>query len=217
MVDANFFAELERDNSRTFWRANQHRYDERVRAPFLALLDAIGTPGSPWRVYRPHRDTRFSTDTSPYKTFIGAVCQLDGGTGWFVRVDRRGLFVAAGMPMLARDQLVRFRDAIASEAAGVAFVDAVDRTRSAGREVTTGRYAPLVGAPRGFARDHPRIEWLRAKGVELPLHVGTPQWLATGGAGRRVRGLLEGGGDVTGWLERHVGPSTLSPEEIWGR
>lgn len=215
-----FFAHLEANNDRDWWTANVATYRELVRAPFEHLLDDLGPlVGEPleWRIYRPQRDTRFAADKSPYKTFIGAVTQRAGGTGHFVQISRRGLLVGNGYPMLARDQLARFRAAIDDAGSGDAFVEAVRRSEAAGVSVTGGRWEPLATAPRGFRRDHPRIEWLRARGVEIPHRVGAPDWLRTDDAAEHVARLLDSGREVTDWLDRHVGPSELTPEEIWSR
>ena len=105
----DFFAELVENNTAAWWAANKTTYDTTVRAPFLALLDSLHDYDSPWRVYRPQRDTRFSADKTPYKTFIGAAHQERSGNGHFIRLDRKGLLLGSGYPMLARDQLIRFR------------------------------------------------------------------------------------------------------------
>lgn len=210
-----FFDELERNNTTAWWRQNRQRYDECVRSPFVRLLEEL--PVQPWRVYRPNRDTRFSADKQPYKTFIGAVAQEPGGTGHFVQLSARGLLVGNGYPMMARDQLARFREAVDREASGIAFGDAVASTTAAGHAVTGGRYEPVATAPRGYRRNHARIEWLRWKGVEIAERAGTPEWLFGFDTADEVERLLRIGSDVTDWLDRHVGPSELSPEEIWGR
>jgi uncharacterized protein (TIGR02453 family) len=215
-----FFADLEVHNDRDWWTANVATYRELVRAPFEQLLGGLGPlvgERLDWRIYRPQRDTRFAADRSPYKTFIGAVTQRAAGTGHFVQVSRRGLLVGNGYPMLARDQLARFRAAVADDASGEDFVAAVRRSEDAGIEVTSGRWDPLKTAPRGFRRDHPRIRWLCARGVEIPRRVGAPEWLHTDGAAEQVARLLGSGREVTDWLDRYVGPSELTPEEIWGR
>jgi hypothetical protein len=57
----------------------------------------------------------------------------------------------------------------------------------------------------------------RARGVEIPQRVGAPEWLHTAAAAEHVARLLGSGRQVTDWLDRHVGPSELTPEEIWAR
>lgn len=134
-----------------------------------SALDPGG--GSAWRVYRPHRDTRFQPDRGPYKTFAGALKFSDDGTGRFLMLDRRGLLAAWGSPMFARDQLELYRTAVSDETAGSAFVAAVRAVERAATRVKPGRFPPLTGTPRGFRADHPRIEYLRWKGVEVPVRI----------------------------------------------
>jgi uncharacterized protein (TIGR02453 family) len=212
-----FFAELERDNSRAFFTAHRDRYDRAVRAPFLALLDALDAAGAAaWRVYRPNRDTRFQPDRGPYKTFAGAIRPSDDGTGRYLMLDRRGLLAASGAPMLARDQLARYREAVAADASGTAFVAAVGRVQDAGGRVKPGRFEPLTGTPRGYPRDHPRIEQLRWKGVEVPVRIAETTTLPADELLAAVRAAWALGAELSAWLASHVGPTELSPEEVYG-
>lgn len=216
---ARFFTALAADNSREFWSRHAGEYEREVRLPFLALVEAVGARlpdlAVPWRVYRPQRDVRFSADKSPYKTFVGAVAASPTGTGYFLQVSARGLLVAAGYPMLARDQLARYRSAVAG-AGGSGLITAIRAAEEAGQPVTPGRWDPLTRAPRGFPADHPRAPWLRWKGVELPARVGIPEWADTDEAPDRILALWRRGAPVLDWLDAEVGPSTLSPEEAWG-
>lgn len=212
----DFFAELEDNNNRDWWTANKADYQTTVRTPFEQLLEQVDETLE-WRIYRPHRDTRFAKDKTPYKTFIGAVTQRPSGNGHFIQISRRGLLIGSGYPMMAKDQLERFRAALDQNGLGNQFLGAVRTTREQQIEVTPGRYPPLTTAPRGYTKDHPRIEWLRAKGVEIPQHLGSPTWLSTPKASAEIRERLMVGHAVVDWLNQHVGASHLTPEEIWGR
>jgi uncharacterized protein (TIGR02453 family) len=211
-----FFAELEQDNSKDLFAANRDRYEERVRRPFLDLLAAL--PGDPerWRVYRPTRDTRFAKDKTPYKTFIGAIGPGPAAVGRYVMVDARGLLVATGAPMLAPDQLDRYRAAVDGDA-GSQLAAIVDELRQDGHHVKPGRHEPLRTAPRGYPRDHRRIELLRWRGVEVSARLGTPAWLETVAAPERITATWDVAADLEAWLDLHVGASDLPPEEIWAK
>ncbi len=197
--------------TREWFAAHRDAYERDVRAPLEGLLEQLG--GS-WRVYRPYRDVRFSRDKEPIKRFAGAVAEQASGTGRFVRIDVRGLFVSSGLPMPARDQLVRLRAALADDGTGSAFGAAVAEVEASWQAVTPGRFAPLRGTPRGFRADHPRIGWLRWKGVEMPTLLGPLDW---GVAAARAVGAWAAAAPVDDWLGRHVGPSSLSPQERYGR
>jgi uncharacterized protein (DUF2461 family) len=59
-------------------------YEEAVKAPFGSLSAEVEREIGPLRVFRPHRDVRFSKDNfckgrSPYKTNAAAVTEGEGG------------------------------------------------------------------------------------------------------------------------------------------
>jgi uncharacterized protein (TIGR02453 family) len=199
-----WFTACAADNTRDFWAANKDAYDEQVRQPFLELLRDAGEDVGAWRVYRPHRDTRFSPDGGPLKTFLGALHVDARGTGRYVQVDARGLLASSGLPYLAPDQLSRWRSAVASPA-GDALSAAVDSARAAGAAIKSGYPEPLKRVPKGYDADHPRATWLRWKGIEAyrrrhDLTVDPSSWLLdTWAAGR----------DLCEWLAAEVGASTM--------
>lgn len=198
-----WFARATADNTREFWAREKQRYAEEVRAPFLALLAAVDDDPGAWKVYRPHHDTRFAKDRGPLKTFLGALRIEPDGTGRYLQVDARGLLASSGMPYLAPDQLPRWRAALLDDATGAAFADAVARATAAGGTLKSGYPEPLVTAPRGVSPEHPRITWLRWKGVEV---YGRAEALEPA---ERVVSLWRAGRPVGAWLAAHVGASTL--------
>jgi uncharacterized protein (TIGR02453 family) len=212
-----FFAELEQNNNRDWWTRNKGRYHLVVRQPFENLLTDLGTTFGDWRIYRPHRDTRFAHNKEPYKNFIGAVAQQTSGNGVFVQISSKGLLLGTGYPMMAKDQLTTFREAIADDATGTDFVNRMRKVNRAGTLVTGGRYEPLKRNPKGYPPGHPRDGLLRWKGVEIGQRLETPQWLAKAHAPKKIHEAIDKGRPITDWLDTLVGPSSLSPEEIWGR
>lgn len=207
-----FFAELEGNNERTWWLANRARFESSVRAPLAALLDELEPVAGPFHVFRMNRDVRFAKDKSPYKTAQGAVAEAEGGTRLYVQISAAGLFVGGGMYHGATDQIARMRCGIHDESTGAGFVAAVAAVRQAGLTVDGGMEPPLATAPRGFARDHPRIEYLRWKGCTASKDFGAPKWLHTTAVADRVRGVWTKAEPLFCWLDAHVGPSELPPE-----
>lgn len=205
-----FYDELAADNTRAWWQANKARYDANVRGPMeafaLEVLDEFG----PLHVFRPHRDTRFAKDKTPYKTELGAVTESEGGCSYYVRLGADGLYAGAGYYRMAPDQLQRYRTAVASEA-GEGLVAAVADLRSQGFEL--GGDA-LKSAPRGFAKDHPRIELLRHKGLYAGKAFAPAAWFATRAARERIVGAWHASAPLARWLDSHVGPSELPPDEL---
>jgi len=204
----DFYDGLEEDNSRDYWQAHKPVYDSAVRAPMEALLEELAPEFGEGKIFRPNRDVRFSADKSPYKTSIAAVL----GEGGYVQLSAAGLGVGNGMYMMAPDQLERFRAAIDDERTGGALVELVAATRAKDIEVTA--HESLKTAPRGYPKDHPRIDLLRMKGVITWREWPVAPWLSTAKAKTRVVDLLRASRPVAGWLDEHVGPSTMPGR--WG-
>jgi uncharacterized protein (TIGR02453 family) len=205
-----FYEQLEADNSRSFWQANKHRFDECVKQPMVELTEALDEFG-PFHMFRPHNDVRFSKNKPPYKTHQGAYGESEGGAGYYVQFSATGLMVGAGYYAMAKDQLVRFRAAIDADATGAELAALVaDAER---RRYTIDAIDSLKTAPRGYPKDHPRIELLRRKGLIAVKVFGTPKWIHTAGAATRIRDTWDGAADLCAWLDAHVGPSTLPPDD----
>ena len=205
-----FYEQLDADNSRSFWQANKHRFDEYVKQPMVELTEALDDFG-PFHMFRPYNDVRFSKNKPPYKTAQGAYGESEGGTGHYVQFSAAGLMVGAGYYAMAKDQLVRFREAIDGEATGAELAALVaDAER---RKYSIGAIGTLKTAPRGYPKDHPRIELLRRKGLIATKEFGTPKWIHTAAAAKRIRDTWAGAADLCTWLDAHVGPSTLPPDD----
>ena len=202
----DFYEGLERDNSRAYWLAHKAVYDEHVRDPMDALLAELTDEFGPARVFRPNRDMRFSADKSPYKMHVGATL----GTYAYVQISADGLGVGSGAYLFATDQLARFRRAVAADLPGDALVRIAADVRAAGLTVTAG--STLATAPRGYPRDHPRIELLRLKGLTTWTQWEPEPWLSTASAKGHVVAALRASVPLVEWFATHVGPSELPPE-----
>ena len=206
----DFFRDLEQENNRAFWTAHKDVYERDVRAPFDALSELVAEEFGPLRVYRPYRDVRFSKDKSPYKTRAYASTEGEGGESYYVEVSAKGLVVASGYWMMANDQLDRYRDAVDDDAAGTALERIVAELRAQGLTIEG---PALKTAPRGYKRDHPRIELLRHKSVAAIRRFEPGRWLSTAAAAERIVDAWRAVGPMNVWLAEHVGPSTEPPPE----
>lgn len=203
-----FYEQLGADNSKAFWADNKQRFAELVKSPMSELTEALDDYG-PFHLFRPHNDLRFAKNKPPYKTHQGAYGELEGGAGYYVQFSAEGLMVGAGYYAMARDQLQRFRDAVVADATGTELVALVDDARRS--KLTDTAISELKTAPRGYDREHPRIELIRRKGLILTKDFGAPKWIHTKQAERRIRDVWETARPVCDWLDAHVGPSTEPP------
>lgn len=206
-----FFEELAADNTKVWWHANKQRYEAHVKEPMMLLADEVRDEFGPLHIFRPFRDTRFSKDKTPYKTHTGAVTESEGGAAYYIQIGADGLSVGGGYYHMASDQLEKYRVAVA-DVEGEVFAAIVDAQRRLG--CTIGGEA-LKTAPRGYAKDHPRIELLRHKGIYALRHYPPAKWMSTRGALDRVAGSWRACAPFLGWLDTHVGPSELPPEQGW--
>ena len=206
-----WFTGLEADNSRAYFTAHRETYDTAVRGQLTALLeDLAGRFGGEVKVFRQNRDVRFSPDKSPYKTnTYGIVYGADiAPAGLYASISADGLVAGSGYHMMARDQLDRFRAAIDDDHVGPDLSARIAAAQAAGLDVWGER---LTTAPRGYPREHPRIELLRHKSLTLGAVREVPDGIAAGEALTFVAGTWEAAAPVSGWLEQHVGAST-APE-----
>ena len=201
-----FFEGLEMDNSKSYWHANKPVYDEKVRRPMEELLDELGKEFGEGKIFRPNRDIRFSLDKSPYKTNIAGTLSKGG----YISFSAEGLGVGSGMYMPMPDQLERLRKAIADDKTGRALETLLHKVRADGIEVSA--HEELKTAPKGYPKDHPRIELLRMKGLITWKQWPVGAWLRTAKAKDRIVDVLHAAKPVNAWLDKHVGATTVSME-----
>ena len=209
-----FFDGLEEDNSREYWTAHADTFEDEVRGPLAALLESLPAAYQPFRVFRMNRDLRFAKDKSPYKLQHSATHE-SGGIDYYIQVSAAGLLAASGMYWMHRDQLERYRAAVADGRTGAALERLLAKVPPS--LSTDMGIESLKTAPRGYPRDHPRIELLRRKGVVL---YGTLQGrtLADGDAVRAfTEQVFEAAKPLNAWLRRHVGPSDNPDQDAPGR
>jgi uncharacterized protein (TIGR02453 family) len=193
-----FYEGLTADNTRAYWQDHKSVYEQSVKAPMEALLAELTDEFGAGRLFRPYRDTRFSKDKSPYKLTCAA--HLPGG---YVSFSVDGLFVGSGLYNPEPEMLARYRAAVADDVSGEQLVRIVTDLRADGYEVIA--HDVLKTAPKGFPKDHPRIELLQYKGIAMSKHWPVGAWLGTRKAKDRVVTVLRDARPLGDWLHTHVG------------
>ena len=198
----DFYEDLERDNSRDWWLAHRDRYDTAVRAPMAALAAALEPEFGTAKLFRPHRNLRFSADKTPYKTHQGLVVATATRMGWYVQVSADGLMTSAGWYASSPDQLARYRRVLDDEAPAEALETILDDLRAQEYAVGGGR---LKTRPRGVPREHPFLELLRHRTLTVRREYGEPEWLPTPEVLDRVAADWRAYQPLIEWLAEHVG------------
>ncbi len=172
-----FLRALARNNSREWFHEHKAEYDAHLRGPFLQLItdlqpdlpgisehyraDPRGVGGSLFRI---HRDTRFSNDKTPYKTWSGARFahvrhkQVDAPS-FYLHIQPGNCFVGAGLWHPEPDSQRRIRQFIFDNPGSW---KAAVQTPAFKRKFSMDGES-LVRPPRGFPADHELIEDIKRK------------------------------------------------------
>ncbi|WP_347350634.1 DUF2461 domain-containing protein [Intrasporangium sp.] len=198
----DFYAALEKDNSRQFWLAHRDTYDRAVHDPMTALLHLLEGEFGPGKAFRPYRNLRYSRDKTPYKTnqgiFVGAAGPF---TGWYAEVSAEGFRLGGGFYHPDGAALAAYRTAVAGPS-GAALAGMVADLTDSGWELND---EALRTAPRGVPRDHPRIALLRHRTLTVMRWIADPAVVETPRLAEQVRERWREVRPLVEWLAAVVG------------
>ncbi|WP_406410569.1 DUF2461 domain-containing protein [Streptomyces sp. NBC_01614] len=183
------YAELAADNTKEAWRL-RHRavYESDVRAPMEELAAELSAHfaqgGDGVRLLGPVRDTRMSRDKSPYKTYQGAYLDVLPALGFWVHLDRDGLYASGRYYPYAAAEITRYRAAVQDEGGGAELAAIAARLTGQGFTIGGDR---LASRPRGVPADHPRLELLRHRRIDAGRRLGPGPALRSARAAAFVR------------------------------
>ena len=173
-----FLRALARHNRRAWFDAHRADYERHVREPFLRLLGdlqpALAATSAHYRadprpaggsLFRIHRDTRFSSDKAPYKTWQGARLfharrREVPSPSFYVHVEPGASFVGAGLWHPATPTQRRVRQFIHENPGGW---QAAIGTPAFRRRFALDDGDRLVRVPPGFPKDSPLADALRLR------------------------------------------------------
>ncbi len=196
-----FFIGLELDNSKRYFEANRHTYEEAVKGPMVALIASLEKDYGRGKVFRANRDVRFSKDKSPYKTNIAGYAGMEGDGG-YVSLDARGLTVASGRYEFTPEQLTKYRKKVAADSTGAPLDVIVAKLEKSGYKIGGEE---LKRVPPGFPQDHTRERLLRRKLLYAYKNFGLQPWLGTAAARKQILKVFSDAGPLNDWMKRNVG------------
>jgi len=204
-----WFKGLEADNSSEYFAANRAFFEESIRGQMEALLTELSDKfGGEVKMFRQNRDVRFSADKSPYKTNTYGV--LHGSAmaaeGLYASIAANGLVAGSGYHIMARDQLDRYREEVADAKHGPELTKLVAKAQKAGLELWG---ESLTTAPRGYPKNHERVELLRRKSLSLGATLKSKRGISRTDVLQFVTKTWRSAAPVTGWLDEHVGASAI--------
>lgn len=198
----DFYDDLEMDNTKSFWEAHKEIYTESVKAPMVALTNALEPEFGKPKVFRPFRDVRFAKDKTPYKTNQGAFVGVGPACGWYVEIAARGVRTGAGFYDASSSDLARIRTSIDVEATGKQLQSILAALEKAGFTVGGER---LKTTPRGYDADHPRIELLRHKSLTVGKDYGFAPLIHSAELVDAVRADWQACRPLVDWVSERLG------------
>ena len=166
-----FLHDLKTNNTKDWFAANKATYAQHIKEPTKifaddmasALGDLTGQPHSS-KIFRVHRDVRFSKDKTPYNAHIHLAFRPDSALAqppmWFFGFSPEALSIGCGVFQYEKKSLATFRAAMAG-LQGTELIALTDRLRSSDIRIGT---PDLKRVPTGFEKDHPNETALRRKG-----------------------------------------------------
>ncbi len=169
-----FFRGLARHNDRDWFQPRKALFEEKVKAPMRALVEALNgdlrkfapayVTDPDKAIYRIYRDTRFSHDKTPYKDHIGASFHYRGGrhgdAGYYVAMSHKETAIGGGIYMPDPAALLAIRNHIAENHLALRKILKVRALKELFGEMQGEQ---LSRVPKGFCSEHPAADLLRFK------------------------------------------------------
>lgn len=165
-----FFTQLRADNTRAFYEAHKAMYNAEIRKPAELLADLLaediarhtGKAHKP-KVFRIHRDVRFSKDKTPYNAHLHLMWSRPGlGPAWFFGSSPDYLILGMGVMGLEKDSLTAYRNMVDRHGD-----DLTDAMAASGAQLSDWGPDPLKRVPKPFDQDHPHADLLKLKSFAL--------------------------------------------------
>ena len=194
-----FLRGLKRKNEKPWFEAHRDEYESHVKSPLAELVEEMDVRMSAWApemvgepkrsIFRIHRDVRFSSDKSPYKTHAAAWFFHSGGTskvgreahgggaGFYFHLEPGKSMVGGGCWMPPRPALLRFRNAIVADVRGFERIVAAPALKK--RMGALSSESMLKRVPRGYDADHPAGEWLKRQSFTVGRSLTDAEVLST--------------------------------------
>ncbi|SMG21377.1 TIGR02453 family protein [Marivirga sericea] len=129
----NFFEELEKNNHKEWFDENRKRYEKEIKNPFKSFVDDLILAIQKFdpeimikpkdAIFRINRDVRFSKNKQPYKNnvaaFISRVSKKEQFPGYYVHLDKEGIWLGGGLYDLSTENIYKVRQEILYNESGL--------------------------------------------------------------------------------------------------
>jgi uncharacterized protein (TIGR02453 family) len=178
----DFFSRLKKNNSREWFESHREVYDLEVLEPAKAFVVAMGArlrkilpritavPRINKSIFRLNRDTRFSSDKSPYKPNLG-IYFWEGTRprmecpGFYFHIEPPILLLGAGFYMFPDWLIERYRQAVVHSQMGGELARILEGIKKRGEFELGGKHYKRI--PAGFDASHPNAKLLLHNGLHF--------------------------------------------------
>ncbi len=171
----SFLRQVQNNNNREWFHAHKEEYQTALEAAnqigqkFMELVQSIDTTITGITLkdctYRLYRDTRFSSDKTPYKTHIGTYVakggKKSGLAGYYLHIENNNSFITGGLWSPEKEPLSKIRQ------------DMVNNTESWEEILSDKNVVKFFGGfeemealkipPRGIPKDFQHMQWVKQK------------------------------------------------------
>jgi len=173
-----FLTALAAQNTKTWWDAHKAAYASGLKAPAEALLARLTPPieamtghKASAKLFRAHRDVRFSRDKTPYNTHLHLAWHLAAGgrqdPALFFGIGLEEVTVGVGVMEFTPDVLADWRRLLDLD--GPRLAGLLQGAEAAGLRL----WEPaLKRVPSPWPQDHPQGRFLRMKGLVATTQIG---------------------------------------------
>ena len=215
-----FLEGLKQHNEKAWFEANRGTFEKALVVPGRALVGELGErlvaetgltlhvePKIGGSIMRQHRDTRFSKDKSPYKTYFGLWFWEGEGKssarpGFYMGFSGADFTLGAGKHQFEDGQLAAYRAAVDAPKSGGELEKIVAALRATGQyEIAGQTYKNVPGA---FPREHARGELLKHTGLHVERRGAPPQELHSAALVEHALGHYRRLTPLMRWLAAHI-------------
>ena len=170
-----FLRSLARNNRREWFQERKEIFETRVKGPMIELVNALNAElvkfapdyatDPQHAIYRIYRDTRFSTDKTPYKDHIAAIFSRHGlekhtAASFYFSISPKEIEMAGGLYRPGPEQLLAVRTHLAEHHLEFRRIARAKKLRELVGELWGDQ---LSRVPKGFSPHHPAADLIRYK------------------------------------------------------
>ena len=210
-----FLRGLSSHNDREWFEAHRAAWDDLIVPSMLSwcgelaerlrnvMPRAVFVPRVGGSLYRLNRDTRFSRDKRPYKTYVAALIWEGEGEkhdepGVYLQVSPEEILFGGGIWIFEEARIDRWRKLLHSEPSAERLAGALAQAKKAGLKVEVSD--KLARPPHGFDPESPRAELSKYKGLTVVRRQKLGPWLHQRDALDRSEAAFRAYAPLHAWL-----------------